>query len=479
MTATAAGDVERFGELVARGLGLRMSDRPDGLLSAVLDSRAERCGRTTGRYLDWLAAGPADGELGGLAGSLTVPETYFFRDPAQLRAFVDVAVPDRLRALGGGRELRVLSAGCASGEEPYTLSMLLLEAAVGDFSILGVDVNPEVIASAVRGLYSDWALRATPAGSRRRWFRPDGPDSVLAEEVRAPVRLETHNLAGADAALWQPGTYDVIFCRNVLMYFIPERADALAARLVEALAPGGFLFVGAAENVYARRPGLQLRHAAGCFYFQRDDAPPVAGRRPVRAPATTRTRPAVEPRPSRPAPAPPPVPSAGPGRALDLLRSERFADALDVVLALPDGIRAAPPTLVLEAVLRAAGGDFAGGERICGTLLDLDGHDADAHHVIATCREGVADPDGAELALGRAVDLDPAFAIPRMHLGLLAARRGDRSAARRELTQALALLPRESPVRLLLFGGGFTVSGLAALCRSHLSASGGARDRER
>jgi chemotaxis protein methyltransferase CheR len=154
------------------------------------------------------------------------------------------------------------------------------------------------------------------------------------------------------------------------------------------------------------------------------------------------------------------------------VRSERFAEALSVVLAWPEILRTTPSALVLESVLRAAGGDFTEAERICGALLDRDNGNADAQYVIATCRAGRADPDGAEQAIGRAVELDASFAIPRLHLGILAARRGDRPAARRELNRALALLPWESAERMLLFGGGFTVDGLSAICRSHLSACG-------
>jgi chemotaxis protein methyltransferase CheR len=444
MTVTV-DEVERFSELVAAGLGLRMSDRPVNVLSAVLSRRAELCGTSTGRYLDWLAAGPEEDELGRLAGSLTVPETYFFRDPDQLRAFVDLA-----RALGGSRVLRILSAGCASGEEPYSLAMLLRDGGFADFSILGVDINPELIACAAQGQYSAWALRATPAEKRQRWF---DADNVLSEEIRTAVRFETHNLAGPDTGLWRPDTYDVIFCRNVLMYLTEDGVTAVVDRLASALVPGGRLFVAPAENARVRHPELRVRQADGCFSFERE------------TPSASRASPVVRPAREQPRP-------AGPEQALHFIRSERFAEALDVVLALPDSLRTAPAVLVLEAVLRAACDDFTAAERICGDLLDRDKGNADAQYVIATCCAGRADPAGAEQAIARVVELDAYFAIPRLHLGMLAARRGDRPMARRELSRALDLLPWESAERVLLFGGGFTVDGLSAICRTHLTACG-------
>ncbi len=450
MTATV-DEVERFGALVAAGLGLRMSDRPINTLSTVLRSRAEQCGISTGRYLDRLAVGPKEVELGWLAGSLTVPETYFFRDTDQLRALMDVALPQRRRALNGVRGPRILSAGCASGEEPYSVAMLMRDSGVVDFSILGVDINAELIARAGQGRYSGWALRAAPAEMQRRWFRADGAENILAEGIRSAVQFEVFNLARTDGDLWRPDTYDVIFCRNVLMYFTEDRALALVARLVSMLVPGGFLFVGPAENTYVRHAELQVRHAHGCFYFQRE-GPPASRARPTA-------------RSARPQPR-----SADPDRALEFVHSERFADALDVLLALPEALRTTPDALVLEAVLRTAAGDFIGAERICGPLLDRGNGNAEAHYVIATCREGRADPEGAERAIGRALESDPGFAIPRLRLGILAARRGDRPLARRELSQALTLLPWENPRRLLLFGGGFTADGLSAMCRFHLAA---------
>ncbi len=119
------------------------------------------------------------------------------------------------------------------------------------------------------------------------------------------------------------------------------------------------------------------------------------------------------------------------------------------------------------------GGQLSGAEDACRRLLELDELNAGAHYVLALCRESAGDERGAADHDQVAAYLDPAFAMPRLHLGLLARRAGDRDAARRELAQALALLEREDPSRLLLFGGGFNRAALLALGRAELHACGG------
>jgi chemotaxis protein methyltransferase CheR len=149
-----------------------------------------------------------------------------------------------------------------------------------------------------------------------------------------------------------------------------------------------------------------------------------------------------------------------------LLRAERFADAL---ASLPDA-SCDPEQLLLRAVLLAHSGRVAEAEAASQQLLVLDERSAGAHYVLAQCRESAGDRQSAIEHDQTAAFLDPAFAMPRLHLGLLARRQGRREIARRELAQALLLLEREDSSRLLLFGGGFHREALLALCRSELAA---------
>jgi chemotaxis protein methyltransferase CheR len=295
---------------------------------------------------------------------------------------------------------------------------------------------------------------------------------VLDEEIRRTVRFVAGNLTDARPGWWSPETYDAVFCRNVLMYLTTEHATAAVNRLVSALAPGGFLFLGHAETTYARTAGVDVRHSHNTFYFQRGGPAP-----PVTQPAqpAPRAQPAQPPRPQtrRPQTARPPArqparPAARPTqRALELLRQERFEDALAEVASEPG-----PEALLLRAVLLTDLGRLAEAEMECRRLLDSDGLNAGAHYLMAVCREGADDLATARSHAGTAAYLDPGFAMPRLRLGLIARRRGELTTARREFAAALTLLAGESERRLLLFGGGFSRSALTTLCRTGLDACG-------
>lgn len=482
--------LERFRSSVEARLGLFFEEARLGVLADVLQRRADAVSLEPSSFLAGLEARGVDDEWRSFAADLVVSETYFLRAPDQLRAFVAFAT-ERLRSR---RTLRVLSAGCASGEEPYSLAILLREAVAEidalDLVVRGIDLNAAGLVRARRGRYSAWSVRETPADLQTRWFREEGRELVLDERIRRMVQLEELNLAADDAALWRPGSWDVVFCRNVLMYFTPDAARRAVARIAGSLASGGLLFLGHAETLRGVSNDFQLVNAHGTFYYARKDAPHV----PVIAGA-------VSARSAEPRPALEPADSwvdtirqaservhaltqqardidAAPGRAFDmagaieLLRQERFSDAETLVRNAPASSEHDPDLLLLAAVLHTHGGNLREAERLSRDLLAHDDLNAGAHYLLALCREAAADREGAVDHGQTAAYLDPGFAMPRLHLGLLARRAGDAEGARRELRQALALLEREESSRLLLFGGGFGRESLLALCRAELVACG-------
>ena len=505
-TVPGPGDVERFRAAVGRRLGLYFEDGKLAFLADTLRQRLKATGRTSEVYLTRLDAEPARDEIGILARDLTVSETYFFRNIDHFRAIAEVALPDRMAARHGQKQLRLLSAGCASGEEPYSLGIVVRESAIDsswDVSIRAVDVNPAMLEKAARGRYSTWALRETPAEAQRRWFRQEGRDFLLAQEARTLVRLEERNLVEGDPDLWQPESYDIVFCRNVVMYFMPETAQRVIERITQSLSPGGFLFLGHAETLRGLSQSFHLRHTHGTFYYQRKDRAELSARSYAAAasastPGTSALATVVDGadgwvdairRASERIETLTQAPhrtSAGTGvaraelqprwnlgKALELLKRERFDDALDVVQAYPPESAVDPEVLLLRAALLTHGGRFAIAEDTCRRLLEVDELNAGAHYLLALCREGGGDGQGAVEHDQVAAYLDPAFAMPRLHLGLLARRNGDREGVCRELGQALLLLQREDASRLLLFGGGFGREALIALCRAEIAACGG------
>lgn len=494
-------DVNRFRNIVERRLGLYFDDGKRDFLADLLRTRLEKNGESGANYLQRLENGAPPAEWGALGQLLTVPETYFFRHFDQLRAFAEVALSDRMQAQAAGKRLAILSLGCATGEEAYSLAVMVRETMMDvswSVSILAVDISPAAIEKAVAARYSAWALRETPADMRQKWFRQHGHDYVLDQAIRKAVRFEQRNLAEDDPNFWRSEMYDVIFCRNMMMYFSPERARALVARISRVLIPGGYLFLGHAETLRGLSQDFHLCHTHETFYYQRRTRDEARPSEVVLTPGTTGLPPplaaildedntwvdAIQRSSERIQElAEQPVISAGYGtteklrwdlsNAFELLKQERFVEALNVVRVLPVEAGSDADALLLKAVLCAHSGQLAEAEQVCRQLLDVDELNAGAQYVLALCCEGTGDNRAAVDHDQMAVYLDPGFAMPRLHLGLLARRAGDREFAQRELGQALTLLQLEDASRLLLFGGGFGREALLALCRAELIACGG------
>jgi chemotaxis protein methyltransferase CheR len=202
-------DIEQFRTIVARRLGLHYEDGKLDYLAEVARQRMELVGSAHFEsYLKRLISSPGGSdELRALAEQLTVNETFFFRNADNFRAFAGIILPERIRAKTRERRLRILSAGCASGEEPYSLAVLVHEALPDlenwDVKIIGVDVNPAILAKATQARYSAWSLRATPEDARRRYFQADGRDFVLAPAIQKMVTFEERNLVDEDPQFWE------------------------------------------------------------------------------------------------------------------------------------------------------------------------------------------------------------------------------------------------------------------------------------
>jgi chemotaxis protein methyltransferase CheR len=496
---------------------LYFDDGRRSFLAEVLRNRLAASGqRGPEAYLRLLASPSGRAELGELATALTVTETFFFRNPHHFQALVETVIPDCLATQTGTPRLRLLSAGCASGEEAYSIAMTLRRyfsaSQTWDVSIRGVDVNPAMVAKARKGRYSSWALRETPAWALDGYFERAGDGFRLADSVLSAAAFEERNLAEPETDLWESEAFDVIFCRNILMYFVPEAATGLVARMAQALVPGGYLFLGHAETLRGLSQEFQLRHTHDTFYYQKPRVKvqagvpkPVRGRAPVTEDLSVAETPnssyawmdtihrasqriaglearsrseqvsqaAQQTGPMAASPAVSPASKAWDlGLTLELLREERFADARKALEGLPADSARDPDVMLLHAVLLTNMGRLGEAESACRQVLERDKLNAGAHYLLGLCREQAGDLPGAEECGRTAIYLDATFAMPWLHLGLLAKREGRTGEAVRHLGQALSLLAREDPARILMFGGGFGREALVGLCRAELKGSG-------
>jgi chemotaxis protein methyltransferase CheR len=403
-----------------------------------------------------------------------------------------VVVPERLTVPGRSGQLRLLSAGCASGEEAYSLAIVMGEnAGLPDTQILGIDVNPTALEKARKGRYTPWSLRAVPPPIRRRWFTNEGRDVVLDPKLRARVKFERRNLVVDDPVLWRPNSFDAVFCRNVMMYFAPDVMAQVVRRIAQSLVPGGYLFLGSAETLRGVSTEFQLRESHGTFYYQRtlDEAQQRISRwfDPVHLAGAgshqliEMPEQAIE-MPTEPAELPDELPADPVPRrplnldpALELLSQERFTDALAAIDSLSPINNGDPELLLLRAALLTHSGSFAIAEQTCHRLLAVDEFSSGAHALLAICREAEADLPRAIEHCRIAIALDPEFAMAHVQLGRLTRRTGDLNTAQQEYAASARLLQRETERRILLFGGGFDRQALISLCRTQGALSGADR----
>jgi chemotaxis protein methyltransferase CheR len=344
-----------------------------------------------------------------------------------------------------GRPLRLWSAGCCTGEEAYSLAMVVdrlwPQREPGQASLLATDLNPRFLRIAARGEFGAWSFRDAPEGLRERGFTPL-PDGrfALRPRIRAMVRFAQLNLAEPGWPAWGSGTVamDLILCRNVLMYFALPRVQQVLGRLCAALADGGWLSLGAAESPAQPVPGLQAVPFDGATFHRKP------GNRSIAATASTA---AIAPAaPPAATPAVQPAPQAAPAAAAP-------APAL-----LPPARALADAGRLQQAL--------AGVEQ----ALAADKLDAEAHYLHAAILQELARDGDAEQALRRAVYLEPGFALAHHALGRLALRQQRRADALRHFRQTLAELARWPDDSVLPHSDGLAAGHLRAMVEGVLAA---------
>jgi len=400
-------------------------------------------------------AAPDDPVRRAFVEALTVSETHLFRIRGQFDVLAERVLPSLVVARRRTRRLRLWSAGCSTGEEAWTLAILLqrLLPPGWDANVLATDVAERALAQARRGVYGARSFRQTPDSVRARWFTPAGDRWEVDPALRRRVRFAPLNLATDDYPSFENGTagLDLVLCRHVLVYFTAEARARVAARLARCLAPGGWLAVAPAELSAAEFPGLEVRHFPSAILHQRPD--PVAersGSAPARAP--------VPAAPASPRRAPPEkaTPTATPETgAAETAR--RAADRLA-------GARAA-----------ADRGDGTAARRLADAALDADPLLAPARELRAQLLLEDGDDEAAEGELRAALFLDPARPVAHAMLGALLARRGERSRAAAAAAEARRLLAGRPAGETVPGEGELTVGRLLADVEAWAGPAEGAR----
>lgn len=401
------------------------------------------------------------GLLDQLVAELTVHESYFFREPAQFEAIRRRILPQLQRERGPRAVFDIWSAGCATGEEPYSLAILLEQAGLLDrCRIRATDISRAALAKAAAAAYSDWSFRGTDAASDPRYFRRRGGRFQLEARLRDRVAFEALNLMSGPYR--QPsgdGGFDLILCRNVLIYFDTPTGARVAGWLLDALNDGGWLITASADPpLWDWAPFEVLTTPDGIFYRKRSARrpcpPPSAqpGLTPTRSIAGAQTVAAFDPPHER-------APGIGDRRQ-----------------AQPSGELAgdAPACLTrIKEVANSAGSARA--EPLAAAALTRHPMSPELHYLHAILLLDLNRWDEAQAAVQQVLYLDRNLAAARLLLGSILRRRGDLGGALRAYRNALHCCAGRSADDLAELTDGERFGRLAALATAEIAMLEGAR----
>jgi chemotaxis protein methyltransferase CheR len=401
-----------------------------------------------------------DGErFSELVDRLVIGETYFFREPQQIEELRNRVIPD----LGTSRQgkLCVWSAGCASGEEPYSLSILFAEAGLGErVQIVGTDLSSRAIALSREAVYRAWSFRGVDGAYLTRYFSKEKDRFRLEETVKKRVRFAQHNLVRDSYPPMDLGPQaDLVLCRNVLIYFTRDRVRAIGEQLLSSLSPGGVLVTGPSDPMLRCDPPFEAMVTPGGLFYRRGEG--IPSRRPLPAPP----KPALPTHPERESPwnRPPRARSSFPPPP-EAPRAEATAIAVDLAeasaaYASGDYERAAelvaagddPSAAILRvrALSNCRGTQVAADESA--RLLEAHPFDAELTYLHATLLLDLGHVADAYRAARQVVYLDRTLEVGHFLMATISLRRGDLAAAHRALRHVHRLASAraaDEPIRL-------------------------------
>jgi chemotaxis protein methyltransferase CheR len=470
----------RVSEFIAQHTGLdfpreRRSDLQRGLAAAAMEfglPDAAGCA-------DWLLSAPlARSQLQVLASHLTIGETYFFRERKTFDALADQVLPELIhRRRGREQRLRLWSAACSTGEEPYSLAILVRQLLPDwqdwNVTILATDINERFLQKAFAGIYGEWSFRESEAGFKERYFTPTSNGRfAIAPEIRNCVSFAHMNLAQdcfSSPTADRQGM-DIILCRNVLIYFTASHARRLAENLRHALAQGGWLAVSPSECSQTLFSSFAAVNFPGSILYRKskaeERAPPiwppppdavaqrVAGQRTAEAFEASQALLSYAPDRHPQTAGTPPAP---------------FAEAAARTPPVTSRLADKPAAISLRTRALADQGEHAEALAASEQWIASDKIDSAAHYVHAMILQEMGERGAARDSLHRAVYLKPDFALAHFALGNLARAEARTAQARKHFTNALHLLRSCAPDALLPESDGMSAGRLVEIVATLLA----------
>ena len=439
-------DFERFRDWIHHHSGIYLEETKADSLRISLVTRATRFGFVNyDEYFKLLSTN--EEEFKELMNLVTINETSFFRFPAQFDAFRDKVIPEILESKPKvSRSFRVWSAGCSTGEEPYSVGMSLLDSGLDGLGyrseVLGTDVSTQALDRAKAALYPPRALTGLPQNIVQRWFEPVNSGHRPIQRVRDVVNFSYHNLVKEPYPIVLLNNWDVIFCRNVTIYFKFASTRRVVDNFFESLNPGGYLFIGHSETLTSISDRFEPVEVGGVFLYRKprprrlfsfDDVIANRDGRPARVKTADLTAQSVagrilEDRRARREAA---EASSSPSKR-DAAPRARLSDRRAATPHAADVGRTAPPadvesavTLIAEAHALLERGEPAQAKAVADRALALDPRNVDAMLVRAYAHADASDFASAIADASLALAVNPLLAPACYILGVIYQRQGD------------------------------------------------------
>ncbi len=458
-------------ELIQARLGVNLTDNQRNDVLPVVESLLTSTGFNG--LLDALAEAPVDNpQWQQIVNVVTVGETYFFRNQYQFDALRTAILPALVdeRRKAGFKQLRLWSAGCAGGEEPYSLAILLRDMLPDidswSITILATDINAASLEHARAGLYRAWSFRSeTPADIRDRWFRLTTNGYQLSSKIRSMVTFAPLNLVSDDYPSYATGTMnmDIILCRNVTIYFDQATTREIVGRFQRALTEDGWLVVGHAEPMaVVYEDWFTPRNFDNTVLYQKRRAGPEAPS--VSCAVTTETVTAGTPAMATMLVTPAPVAPAVPAK-----RTAPLPEPDNQVVTTPEPPPVEEPDCLQRAKQAADREDWDEALRWLAEAEQQDRLHPHVHYLRGLVQWHGSNPDSALSSLRQAVYCDPHFALAHYTLAELYEHRGEVKEAIRYLRLAQAAIADMEPDQPVSFGEDLTVGMLQELLTYRLN----------
>lgn len=473
--STSLSDTEcrLFHDFLALHSGLHFEKRNMKILERGLLNRMSALQMPSYRaYYDYLIRHYEDRqELKKLLQFLTVGETFFFRYRSHFDALLHGMLQE-IKARKNSRKLHIWSAGCSTGEEPYSIAIAVMEALPDwrrwDIRIFATDINNSSLIRAREGIYGRRAVRMLPEEFAERYFDRIGEQLSVKAEVRGLVEFSYLNLQSEFLGGYSP--YDIIFCRNVMIYFDTATTRKIVHKLAGCLVPSGYLFLGHAETLSNVSSEFERVSRFNGFYYRKR-----------REPDTIRKE--FRHHPSPPQAEPAPIPAADTlleqhvsdvrhpdelfREAMVLFEAEDFQAAsalLSEVLSLdPQHTQA----LIAFGFILGNNGHFEEALDLCGKALELDDLLADSYFLRGLIFDMNGQTEEAAPEYRKAILLDPNMVMPRYYLGKLCCRSGKEKEGMRELKNSLKKLEKSNGV--IPYSGGLSREVFIDLIRKEMT----------